>query len=133
MRISDWSSDVCSSDLYNDLAWPDNEAVLAELLAVRAERAHLLGYADWAEFEADVRMIGTGGAIPEFLARLDDASAAAAEREYARILDRLRVDEPHAAHVTIEDFGYLLAAVKREAFALAAHRNRKAAGWGKRV
>src|SRR3546814_19945572 len=91
MRISDWSSDVCSSDLYNDLAWPDNEAVLAELLAVRAERAHLLGYADWAEFEADVRMIGTGGAIPAFLARLDDASAAAAGRGIGRTASRGRV------------------------------------------
>jgi thimet oligopeptidase len=26
---------------YNDLAWPENDAVLAELLAVRAERAAL--------------------------------------------------------------------------------------------
>ena len=35
---------------YNDLAWPENDAVLAELLAVRAERAALLGYGDWADY-----------------------------------------------------------------------------------
>lgn len=109
---------------YNDLAWPENEAVLAELLAVRAERAALLGYADWAEYEAAVRMIGAGAAIPEFLSRLDDASAAAAESEYARILARLRVDEPEAEHVTIADFWYLLAAVKREDFDVDAQRVR---------
>jgi thimet oligopeptidase len=109
---------------YNDLAWPENEEVLAELLAVRAERARLLGYRDWAEFEAETRMIGSGAAIPEFLSRLDAASAVAAEREYSRILQRLRADEPDAQEVTLADFWYLLSAVKREDYDLDAQEVR---------
>lgn len=101
---------------YNDLAWPENEEILAELLTVRAERARLLGYGDWAEVEAETRMIGSGAAIPEFLDRLDAASASAAGREYARLLARLRADEPDADTVTLADFWYLLATVKREDF-----------------
>jgi thimet oligopeptidase len=120
MPIREYATDrrtrVALVSAYNDLAWPENEEILAELLAVRAERAALLGYADWAEFEAETRMIGSGSAIPDFLQRLDEASAAAAQREYARILERLRVDEPGAEAVTIADFWYLLSAVKREDF-----------------
>lgn len=101
---------------YNDLAWPENEQILAELLAVRAERARLLGYADWAEYETETRMIGSGAEIPRFLERLDDASAPSAAAEHTRILERLRRDEPDVDVVTIADFWYVLGAIKREEF-----------------
>ena len=113
---------------YNNLAWPENDAVLAELLAVRAELAALLGYGSWADYETETRMIGrgagTGGggsagpgggaAIADFLARLDEASAAAAAAEYPVLLERLREDDPEASEVTIADFFYLLGALRRE-------------------
>ena len=41
----------------HDVAWPDNEPVLAELLTTRRERATLLGYTDWASYDAEVKMI----------------------------------------------------------------------------
>lgn len=99
---------------YNDMAWPENEAVLAELLEVRAERARPLGYADWAEYETETRMIGSGAQIPVFLTRLDDASSDAAEAEYALLLERLRQDVPDADTVTIADFWHLLSVLKAE-------------------
>lgn len=101
---------------YNDLAWPENEPVLTELLEVRAELAQLLGFTDWADYEADTRMIGSGAAIPEFLARVDEASAPATSGEYARVLERLQRDDPAASEVTIADFWYVLGALKREEY-----------------
>lgn len=101
---------------YNDLAWPENEAVLTELLAVRAERARLLGFGDWADFETQPRMIGTGAEVRSFLDRLDAASAPAAEDENTLLLERLRADVPEADAVTLADFWYLLGAIKRERF-----------------
>ncbi|MFF0909611.1 M3 family metallopeptidase [Microbacterium enclense] len=101
---------------YNDLAWPENEAILAELLAVREELSRLLGFTDWADYEADTRMIGSGAAIPTFLSRVDEASAAAAQDEYARVLRRLQQDEPAASEVAIADFWYLLGTLKREEY-----------------
>lgn len=101
---------------YNDLAWPDNEEVLAELLEVRAERARLLGYSDWADFETETRMIGGGAEIPAFLERLDQASKDAAEAEYPILLERLRRDIPDAEAVTVADFWHLLGAVKGEQY-----------------
>lgn len=99
---------------YNDLAWPENDAILAELLAVRAERAALLGYGDWADYETETRMIGSGAAIAEFLNRLDLASTDAAAAEYDVLLQRLQHDDPSATEVTIADFFYLLSALRGE-------------------
>ncbi|WZH37614.1 MAG: Zn-dependent oligopeptidase [Microbacterium enclense] len=101
---------------YNDLAWPENEPVLAELLAVRAERAALLGYGDWADYETETRMIGSSAAVDAFLTRVAEAAAPAAAAEYARVLDRLRRDDPTAQAVTIADFWYLLSTLKREEY-----------------
>ena len=101
---------------YNDLAWPENDAVLAELLEVRAERARLLGYADWADYETETRMIGSGAAVPQFLERLDEASRSAAAAEYPVLRERLRRDVPDADEVTIADFWHLLGAIKREQY-----------------
>jgi len=100
--------------VYNDLAWPENEEVLSELLAVRAERAHLLGFTDWADYETETRMIGAGAEIPAFLARLDAASAPAAAAEYELLRARLESEVPGAGEVTIADFWYLLGALKRD-------------------
>lgn len=105
---------------YNDLAWPENDAVLRELLAVRAERAALLGYGSWADFETETRMIGHtdpgngGRAIAAFLDRLDAASIVAAAAEYPLLLDRLQQDDPDATEVTIADSFYLLSTLRKE-------------------
>ena len=120
MPVRDYARDratrIALVSAYNDLAWPENDAILAELLDVRAERARLLGYPDWADYETETRMIGSGAAIPAFLSRLDDASRSAAEAEYPQLLERLRRDVPDAEVVTIADFWYLLGAIKREQY-----------------
>ncbi|MEV7873692.1 M3 family metallopeptidase [Microbacterium sp. NPDC089188] len=101
---------------YNDLAWPGNEPVLAELLAVRAERARILGYGDWADYETETRMIGSSAAVAAFLERVAEAAAPAATAEYERVLARLRRDDPAADAATIADFWYVLSALKREEY-----------------
>ncbi|MFF2487880.1 M3 family metallopeptidase [Microbacterium sp. NPDC058062] len=120
MPVRDYAHDratrVALVSAYNDLAWPENDGILAELLDVRAERARLLGYADWADYETETRMIGSGAEIPAFLSRLDDASRAATDAEYPILLERLRRDIPDADVVSIADFWYLLGAIKREQY-----------------
>jgi thimet oligopeptidase len=99
---------------YNDMAWPENEPVLAELLEVRRPPPRLLGYADWADYETETRMIGGGAQIRAFLDRLDDASRDAADAEYAVLRERLRRDVPDADDVSIADFWHLLSVLKSE-------------------
>jgi thimet oligopeptidase len=120
MPVRDYASDRATRlalvGAYNDLAWPENDPVLAELLAVRAQRASLLGYPDWADYETETRMIGAGAEIPVFLSRLDEASKPAADAEYPLLLERLRRDVPDVDAVTIADYWYLVGAIKREQY-----------------
>ncbi|WP_214468356.1 M3 family metallopeptidase [Microbacterium flavescens] len=120
MPVREYAADratrVALLSAYNDLAWPDNDRVLAELLQVREERARLLGFTDWADYETETRMIGSGAEIPAFLSRLDAASAAAADAEHSRLQERLRRDVADADVVTIADYWYLLGALKREEY-----------------
>jgi thimet oligopeptidase len=62
-------------------AWPQNDELLHELLDLRAEQATLLGYSDWPDFDAEIKMIGSGKAIGEFIDRIAALSEAAARRD----------------------------------------------------
>jgi thimet oligopeptidase len=97
-------------------AWPQNDAVLAEMLQLRAELAQLLGYPGWPDYDAEVKMIGSGDAILEFVDKITAASADAARRDYDVLLDRLRRDDPGATSMTRADSPYYEELVRREQF-----------------
>ena len=99
-----------------NVAWPANDAVLQELFAVRRETAALLGYDSWPDFDAEVKMIGTGPAIAEFIDRTSALAADRAEQELAVLLERKRVDEPGATDVATYDSRYYSELVRREQF-----------------
>src|SRR3546814_20149015 len=77
-----------------NVGWPDNDPVLKELLRIRHEHAQLLGYADWAAFDAEVKMIGSGPAIARFNDELAADSQEAGERDLAVLPERARRDHP---------------------------------------
>jgi len=109
----------------SDLAWPENDPVLAELLDVRQQHAELLGYASWADYETEDRMARSGARVASFLEEVDEASKAAAEAEYAILLERLREDVPDAEGVTNADQMYLLTRLHEERFAVDAQQVRR--------
>lgn len=57
---------------FNSQGWPANDPVLHELLDLRRERARLLGYDSWADYDAEVKMVGSGAAIREFINRISE-------------------------------------------------------------
>ena len=97
-----------------DRAWPDNEASLHEMFALRHEQAALLGYASWPDFDADVKMIGSGVAIGAFIERLADAAGPAAARDREVLVQRLRRDQPDATGFDTSQLGYYQELVRRE-------------------
>jgi thimet oligopeptidase len=99
---------------YLQLAYPDNEPLLAELLRLRAERAALLGYEDWPTYDTEPKMIGTGAAVADFIERLDALTAAPAQRDVEVMLARFRQDDPSAAAVTSADNLYYDQVIRRE-------------------
>jgi len=96
------------------IGYPDNVGVLHELFALRAELATLLGYASWADYDAEVKMIRKGSAIPEFIDRIADAADAPARRDVAILLDRLRQARPAAAQVESSAVLYYAEVHRRE-------------------
>jgi thimet oligopeptidase len=106
-------------------AWPDNDKVLSELLAVRAEKAALLGYADWPSYDAEVKMIGQGPAIGEFVDRIAAAADEPGRRDRQILLDRLRADRPDSAGIDRADTTYYAELVRRERFGVDAQETRR--------
>ncbi|UNK71578.1 M3 family metallopeptidase [Microbacterium sp. H1-D42] len=108
-----------------DMAWPENDGVLAELLDVRQQHAELLGYASWADYETEDRMAGSAARVASFLEEVDGASKGASDAEYEILLARLREDEPDAESVTSADNLYLLTKLHEERFAVDAQEVRR--------
>lgn len=94
--------------------WPQNDAVLRDLFELRHERAELVGHADWPSYDAEVKMIGSGPAIPAFIDRIADAAREPAERDVATVLARLQQDRPDADALTSADVAYYEELVRKE-------------------
>jgi len=100
----------------NNVAWPANDEVLQELFAVRRETADLLGHDSWPDYDAEVKMIGSGQAIADFIERISAAGKERAGQEVAVLLERKRVDDPAAEVVATYDSRYYSELVRREQY-----------------
>jgi len=96
--------------------WPGNDTLLAQILRCRDERATLLGYRNWPDFDAEVKMIATGDAIAAFIERIADAARDSAERDYDVLLARLRLDQPEAQRIDAADVPYYAELLRQENF-----------------
>jgi thimet oligopeptidase len=93
-----------------DLGWPANDAVLSELLETRHELATLLGYADWPSYDAEVKMIGSGPAIPAFIDSIAQAAGERGEKELAVLSEVL------GTPVDMTNSRFAMEQVRRERF-----------------
>jgi thimet oligopeptidase len=96
--------------------WPHNEAVLKEMFALRHELANLVGYEDWPAFDAAVKMIGEGPAIPEFIDKIAGTSEGRMKRDLEVLLDRYDRDVPGASSVSAADVLYYEELVRQEKY-----------------
>ncbi len=96
--------------------WPRNEPLLTELFDLRHELATLVGYDDWASYDADVKMIGKGPAIPEFIDRIAAAAEEPLRRDLEALLERYRRDVPDAAAIDSADGAYYEELVRKEQY-----------------
>src|SRR5690606_32515375 len=70
----------------------DNRGIAAEILALRAERAALLGYADFASFKLEPEMAKTPAAVRDQVLRAWPPARAKAEADAAALEAMLRAD-----------------------------------------
>jgi peptidyl-dipeptidase Dcp len=70
----------------------DNRAIAAEILALRAERARLLGYDSFAAYKLETEMAKTPGAVRDLLMAVWEPARAQAERDAATLAAMMRAD-----------------------------------------
>jgi len=104
------------SVIYTNRAYPENEALLKELLALRFEFAQLLGFDNYAQWVTADKMVGSPQRVESFLEELSGYTAEPQEREYAMLLARLRQDQPDAERVESWQNGYLQEKISAEDF-----------------
>ena len=100
---------------YNTRA-PANAEVLTRLLEKRYAEATLLGYASWADYATENKMIRTSKAASEFVERISAAASERSKRELARLLARKRKDVPGANRLEAWDYSYYSDRVKAEQY-----------------
>jgi thimet oligopeptidase len=106
-----------------NIGWPDNDAVLAELLEVREQKATLLGYPDWPSYDAEVKMIREGSRIPEFIDEIAAASDTAGRREIAELLEL--ASEEGEDVIDFSNWRHHVEALKRRRFGVDANEVRR--------
>lgn len=105
--------------------WPDAEPLLEEMFALRQELASLVGYDDWPSYDADVKMIATGPAIPVFIEKITAAAQAPMEADLAVLLERYRQDYPDATEIPLFDSFFYQQRVREEQYDVDAQQVRR--------
>ena len=95
-------------------AHPANDSVLKRLFAARAELASLLGYKSFAEFDLANRMARTPEQTQSFIDGIDAAARPVAKQEAARMLARLRRDDPSLQTLGSWDTGHAAMLLRKE-------------------
>jgi thimet oligopeptidase len=108
---------------YFNLAWPENDAVLGDLLRLRDEKARLLGYPNWPDFDAEIKMIGNGAAIEKFIDRIA-ADAHEAGRRDLGVLEKRGAQEG-IERIDLSNWRYCFEAVRREQYGVDAQEVRR--------
>jgi thimet oligopeptidase len=107
---------------YNTRAYPVNQQILLDLLAVRQEIATLLGFSSWANLATADQMIGSAANVRSFIAQLEEASRDGAERECRMVLEfarkrRAELGEPEIKQIDAASRSYWFEQYRRTAFA----------------
>ncbi len=99
-------------------AHPENDAVLRRLLAQRAELAGLLGYSSFAEYNLANQMAQSPERARAFLDNIAASARPAAQADAARMLARLRKDDPGVAVLDSASTQYATTLIRKEDFAV---------------
>lgn len=112
-------SDTLRKELYSiylNRAYPQNKALLEQLMEKRYELAQLVGFANYAELVTADKMVGSPERVAGFLEELKGYTAKSNEWEYQVLLERLHRDQPDAERVEIWQSSYISEKVRTEQF-----------------
>ncbi len=93
-----------------------NGGVLKQLLELRAEKARLLGYASWADYATEDKMMKSAAAAARFIERVARTSRSRSRRDYAELLRFKKTLDPRATRVEEHERSYLENKVKAKSY-----------------
>ncbi len=101
---------------FNTRAYPKNQEVLTSLMRTRYEIATLLGFSNWADYNAADKMAVKGQTIADFIQQVDDASRPLAKREFDMLLAEKKKTDPGATEIWDYERSYLAELVRRSKY-----------------
>ncbi len=101
---------------FNNRAYPNNERVLAQLIAKRHELAQLLGFPNWAAYITADKMVKSEKNASEFIEKIAAASKQKSEADYRQLLARKQKDVAGATEVNPWEAGYYSELVRKTDF-----------------
>jgi thimet oligopeptidase len=111
--------------VFRQQGYPENKAVLQQLLEKRFELANLLGYANYADYITQDKMIKTPSNAQDFIDKVSGLATLRAQAEYNQLLARLQKINPTATQVTDWQKLYLEDLVKKESYQVNAQEVRQ--------
>jgi len=101
---------------FSTRAYPKNQEVLTTLMKTRYEIATLLGFSNWADYNAADKMAVNGQTIADFIQQVDDASRPLAKREFDMLLAEKQKIHPGAREIWDYERSYLSELVRRSKY-----------------
>jgi thimet oligopeptidase len=94
-----------------------NDKILAQVLRLRAEKARLLGYKNWADYATEDKMMRSAAAAASFIDKAAKIALPRAQRDLRELLQRKRRDQPGAADIQQWDEKYYTRLLEKEKYA----------------
>jgi thimet oligopeptidase len=98
---------------FNTRAYPKNQEVLTSLMKTRYEISTLLGFSNWADYNAADKMMEKGHNIADFIQKVEDASRPLAKKEFEMLLAEKKKTDPNATEIWDYERSYLSESVRR--------------------
>src|SRR3954451_7354396 len=101
---------------YGTRAYPENDAVLRDMINKRGELAQLVGRPNYATLNFEDRMLNTPEKVQALLDDMAAAAKPAGERDYAKKLAMLQQLQPGATRLQPWDSGYVSQLVQKQSY-----------------
>jgi len=101
---------------YQERAYPENDAVLRDLINKRDELAKLVGRANFATLNFEDRMLNTPDKVQSLMDQMSAAARPAAERDYAKKLAVLQQLQPGVTALQPWDNAYVSQLVQKQSY-----------------
>ncbi len=95
----------------------NNEPVLKKILTLRAEKAAILGYKNWADYVTETKMIKSAINAENFIEKIAVASRQRSDKDYQELLERKKQTSPNATNVEAYEKSYIANLVRKEKYA----------------